>query len=74
MTSGLWDGKVIWGFETVDDSMFWEVEFINGVPVVTETEGDDGSTFYQWASGTIDGRDDGLGSETKYEILGMEGY
>ncbi len=74
MTSGLWDGKVIWGFETVDDSMFLEVEFINGAPVVTETEGDDGSTFYHWASGTIDGRDDSLGSDTKDKILGMEGY
>jgi len=77
VSSGLWNGDVVWAFEEEDAYSSWDCSFVNGIGVIVDewVDPEDGTTHYSWSTQSREGKS-GLSAKegTENNPRGIAGF
>lgn len=75
VSNGLWNGEVLWAFDSADGYQSWNCTFDDGLGVVVKTEETDDGVMYLWSEQSNEGPG-GLGSHhnSPDDVYGIAGF
>lgn len=75
VTDGLWDGAVLWAFDSTDGYQSWNCTFHGGLGEIVKIEEKDGKTRYFWSEQSNEGEQSLSAKEgTENQLRGIPGF